>query len=128
MTREMVELTGKILTVSFNGKMTLPRDMLDHLGVRPGGQVWVDFVAPHGLLFRSAENVTPAVAKPASVKQQVTVLKQARRVFGSAAKAQAFMVKPHPELENRSPAESAETAGGATKVFAILNAIERGRT
>jgi hypothetical protein len=41
----------------------LPQDLLDHLGIRPGEQLWVDFVIPNGLLIRSLTNVEP-IPKP----------------------------------------------------------------
>ena len=53
-------------------------------------------------------------------------LSVAQQVAKTEAEARAFMTKPHPELEGRSPLEAAKTDLGARRVEQILNALEFG--
>ena len=45
-----------LLTVTAKGQVTLKREVLAHLGVRPGDQITVDLCAPHGALLQAASN------------------------------------------------------------------------
>ena len=50
----------------------------------------------------------------------------ARRALGTEAEAREFMMTPHPELDGRSPFDSAKTDLGARHAEGILNALEYG--
>ncbi|WP_428484125.1 AbrB/MazE/SpoVT family DNA-binding domain-containing protein [Rhodopila sp.] len=43
-----------ILTVTAKGQVTLKRELLDHLGVRPGDQIAVDLCASRGASIKAA--------------------------------------------------------------------------
>jgi len=42
------------LTVTAKGQVTLKRDLLEHLGVRPGDQITVDLCSPREALIKAA--------------------------------------------------------------------------
>lgn len=56
--------------------------------------------------------------------RQADLLVRAAEVFGE--EGQTWMTKPHPLLDNKTPAEFASNEYGGEKVRSILNAIEHG--
>jgi uncharacterized protein (DUF2384 family) len=55
-----------------------------------------------------------------------TIMEKLDIIFGAPEKSVEWLVKPHRNLEQRSPLEACETLEGACKVLELVQRIEKG--
>jgi len=71
--------------------------------------------------YKRRSRLTPAQSE--RTERLARVIAAAEFVWGSRFDAQAWLAKPHPELENRSPLEAAMSELGARRAEELLNQI-----
>lgn len=71
--------------------------------------------------YKRRSRLTPAQSE--RTERLARVIATAEHVWGNRADAQAWLAKPHPELENRPPLEAAMNELGARRAEELLNRI-----
>ena len=108
----------------------LPRQALRHVAERIAGDDKAKVsalewgVVPKTTLDRRESKLSPQESE--RTERVARLFVHARRALGTDAEAREFMTTPHPELDGRSPIESAKTDLGTRRTEQILNAIEYG--
>jgi putative toxin-antitoxin system antitoxin component (TIGR02293 family) len=108
----------------------LPRSALRHVAASIAGDdkakiSALEFgVVPKTTLERRATKLT--VAESERTERLARLFVQARRALGSEPEAREFMTTPHPQLDGRSPVETARTDLGTRRTERILTALEYG--
>jgi bifunctional DNA-binding transcriptional regulator/antitoxin component of YhaV-PrlF toxin-antitoxin module len=83
------------LTISAHGEITLPQDVLDHLGVRAGDRLWLDLLPgkrvqltaarPHSSWDRFQDSLKELNLNPYGVRLTIEELNEAIAETGAAA-------------------------------------------
>ena len=71
--------------------------------------------------FKRRTRLTPAQSE--RTERLARVIAAAEHVWGNRVDAQAWLAKPHPELENRPPLEAAMSELGARRAEELLNRL-----
>jgi putative toxin-antitoxin system antitoxin component (TIGR02293 family) len=108
----------------------LPRFALRHVAQQIAGAdktkisslEWV--IVPKSTLERREEQLSPLESE--RTERVARIFVHARRALGSEAEAREFMTRPHPQLDGRTPIDSAKTDLGTRRTEQILNALEYG--
>lgn len=108
----------------------LPRKALRHVAESIAGDDTAKIsalewgVVPKTTLERRESKLSPQESE--RTERVARLFVHARRALGTEAEAREFMMTPHPELDGRSPVESARTDLGTRRTEQILNALEYG--
>jgi putative toxin-antitoxin system antitoxin component (TIGR02293 family) len=108
----------------------LPRFALRHVAQQIAGSdktkisalEWV--IVPKSTLERREEQLSPLESE--RTERVARLFVHARRALGTEAEAREFMTRPHPQLDGRTPIDSAKTDLGTRRTEQILNALEYG--
>ncbi len=107
-----------------------PRAALRHVAQRLAGDEQVKVsplewsLVPKTTLERRATQLSPQESE--RTERVARLFVHARRALGTEAEAREFMTTPHPELDGRSPVDSARTDLGTRRTEQLLNALEYG--
>jgi putative toxin-antitoxin system antitoxin component (TIGR02293 family) len=71
--------------------------------------------------FKRRMRLTPAQSE--RTERLARIIAAAEHVWGNRTDAQAWLAKPHPELENRAPLEAAMSELGARRAEELLNRL-----
>ena len=108
----------------------LPRQALRHVAESLAGgdkakATWLEWgLVPKTTLERRETQLSPQESE--RTERVARLFVHARRALGTEAEAREFMTTPHPQLDERSPAEAARTDLGARRTEQILHALEYG--